>query len=452
MVTSPADGTTTAAEDGLRIVLNRHFGRYLALSFSVIAAASFTGVFLLHGTFHALGVSFGLTPRLLDASGALGGLVVAAGAMLLAMHLYRPRYQETVIVTCRHRVRAGACERDAAFRRAVSEQARQGTALQAVGAHGQELAAAFPDIAAATRQLRSCIGATIGLTEEAAQQILDRLRQVDESVHALMEHLMQSGEQSDTIIRQARDRVSANHRFVADMERYVLARRDEIQATRTQFVEIIEHITAFSQMLGSIEAIAAQTNLLALNATIEAARAGEAGRGFAVVANEVRQLSRQTVSAADHIRSGLARTQQMIDRFLVERVDAAHANNEIEQLEAFGRQLGHAVEGYDDLTHYLREVIEAADSQSQRVAARIAAAIGGVQFQDIVRQRLEQVGHGLSVLDESHAILANAIGSLPELRPVSDARARVRDLTGCGVQCACGPAGKTVEPDVELFV
>jgi methyl-accepting chemotaxis protein len=188
-----------------------------------------------------------------------------------------------------------------------------------------------------------------------------------------------------------------------------------------------------------------------LNATIEAARAGEAGRGFAVVANEVRQLSHQTVAAADQIRGGLGRMQQMIDRFLVERVDAARASDEIEKLESFGRELGHAVEGYNDLTGYLREVIEAADGQSKQVAARIADAIGGVQFQDIVRQRLEQVMHGLSVLEAGNEKMAEAIGALPELRPIGEALVAVRDLAGCGVLCVCGPGGGSAEPAVERF-
>ena len=165
----------------------------------------------------------------------------------------------------------------------------------------------------------------------------------------------------------------------------------------------------------------------------------------------MRQLSHQTVAAADQIRTGLARMQQMIDRFLVERVDAAQTSHEIEKLESFGRELSHAVEGYNELTGYLREVIDAADGQSQQVAARIADAIGGVQFQDIVRQRLEQVVHGLSVLEASNGRLAEAIGALPELRPIGEALAAVRDLAGCGVLCGCGGAGRSAEPAVELF-
>jgi len=345
----------------------------------------------------------------------------------------------------------GLCERDVAFRHTVSEHGRLRAELEAVRAQGQALAAAFPEIGTANRQLQDGIGASIGVTEAAALQILDRLHQVDEAVHGLTHHLTQSGQRSDTIIELARERISAGAHFVADLQQYVLGRREEVQATRTQFMEIIAHIKAFGQMLGGIEAIASQTNLLALNAAIEAARAGEEGRGFAVVANEVRQLSRQTVTASDQIRSGLARMQEMINRFLVERVDAAHASHEIEKLESFGRGLSQSVEGYDELSSYLREVIGAADDQSQMVAALITDAIGGIQFQDIVRQRLQQVTQGLSLIDDCTGIMADVIGALPEQRAVGGVLTSVRELAACGTHCGSPAAGRPVEPTVELF-
>jgi methyl-accepting chemotaxis protein len=66
-----------------------------------------------------------------------------------------------------------------------------------------------------------------------------------------------------------------------------------------------------SKVTETITAISDQVNLLALNATIEAARAGEAGKGFAVVANEIKELAKQTASAATEIHSRIEHVQKV---------------------------------------------------------------------------------------------------------------------------------------------
>ena len=83
---------------------------------------------------------------------------------------------------------------------------------------------------------------------------------------------------------------------------------DELEAEVKVLGQAGEDINKVTE---AITAISDQVNLLALNATIEAARAGEAGKGFAVVANEIKELAKQTASAATEIQSRIDHVQQV---------------------------------------------------------------------------------------------------------------------------------------------
>ncbi len=87
-----------------------------------------------------------------------------------------------------------------------------------------------------------------------------------------------------------------------------------------------------SKVTETITEISDQVNLLALNATIEAARAGEAGKGFAVVANEIKELAKQTASAATEIQGRIDQVQKVTKATIAgiqEAVEIVSQNSEV---------------------------------------------------------------------------------------------------------------------------
>lgn len=145
------------------------------------------------------------------------------------------------------------------------------------------------------------------------------------------------------------------------------------------------------QIVGTISAIAGQTNLLALNATIEAARAGEEGRGFAVVAGEVKELARQSATAADDIRTRVGAIQSEIQAAVTGVRRLAEIVSSIDQTQ---QSIATAVEEQTATTSEVgRNVVEAANGNKAVAAgvAEVAAAAkkttaGAIEVQQAARE------------------------------------------------------------------
>ncbi|KTS82792.1 chemotaxis protein [Paenibacillus jamilae] len=182
------------------------------------------------------------------------------------------------------------------------------------------------------RQLQSVKHGSVSM-EGLAQQAAD----VSERMVGVSEHVKMNAESAQEGSKAATQAVQKMH----DIDETVHDLGHAMDSLSERSGEIVNIISVIS-------GIAKQTNLLALNASIEAARAGDHGKGFAVVAAEVRKLAEESAKSATLIS----------ERIEAMQVDMNHALGAMQQARV------RVTEGIDSVTtseHSFAEISQAVE-------------------------------------------------------------------------------------------
>ncbi|MBU9706300.1 methyl-accepting chemotaxis protein [Paenibacillus sp. AK121] len=182
------------------------------------------------------------------------------------------------------------------------------------------------------RQLQSVKHGSVSM-EGLAQQAAD----VSERMVGVSEHVKMNAESAQEGSKAATQAVQKMH----DIDETVHDLGHAMDSLSERSGEIVNIISVIS-------GIAKQTNLLALNASIEAARAGDHGKGFAVVATEVRKLAEESAKSATLIS----------ERIEAMQVDMNHALGAMQQARV------RVTEGIDSVTtseHSFAEISQAVE-------------------------------------------------------------------------------------------
>jgi methyl-accepting chemotaxis protein len=207
-----------------------------------------------------------------------------------------------------------------------------------------------------------------------------------------------------------KDKMMADRQLGSILQMFVEQQEADV-AANLERARRLQGIKALQPMVDVIASVARQTNFLSINAAVEAARAGEAGRGFAVVASEIRQLSTRTAAVAVEIGSKIQAATEGIDDELKSAEQAADRSTTsgnmrrvLADIEAMQERFRESVEALE-----LDSLIAAVRSGHQEIAERLADALGGLQGQDVLRQRVNNVQRGLLELDSHMGALALAL-------------------------------------------
>jgi methyl-accepting chemotaxis protein len=155
-----------------------------------------------------------------------------------------------------------------------------------------------------------------------------------------------------------------------------------VSESNKRIIELGRAADEIGKVIDLIQEISEQTNLLALNATIEAARAGEAGKGFAVVANEVKELAKESSTAAESIR---------------ERIE--HIQSSTNQVTEGIQQFDEVIAQINDLSQTIGQSVENQQTKTMEIVDQIA----------MTSQAIEAVDHSVKESAEAGKEIAESI-------------------------------------------
>jgi methyl-accepting chemotaxis protein len=244
---------------------------------------------------------------------ALLAVIFAVGfgavlAVVFTRSLVRPMEQA---VTASQAIAAG----DLSFHFADDEPDEAGELIRAMVQMQKQLQSTLDDINQSASQLTVTSEELSVVTESSAYTMQQQNSELEMAATAVTElttaieevarsaaSTSDNSNKADQTSQQGQQKVNLTIDSIQTLE-------GELQVSRTDIIQLSDHVNEIGSVLDVIRAIAEQTNLLALNAAIEAARAGESGRGFAVVADEVRALAHRTQQSTKMIEQTISKVK-----------------------------------------------------------------------------------------------------------------------------------------------
>jgi len=235
------------------------------------------------------------------------------------------------------------------------------------------------------------IGDSLSESEREVVVVIEQIDTMMGKTGKQREHIARSVKSAGELTENTQTRVENNKGVIAAIEMQLKTQTDEFRNNFERIQGLAGDVRALTPLIKVITTIAQQTSLLALNAEIEAARAGSAGHGFAVVALEVRKLAVLSTQAAADIAAKINATCKRVD----EEMSQAHASLERHEassaMKHLAADLGEMQSEFSSNSQLLLEVITEVDANYAESVTRLSEALGHIQFQDVMRQRMEHV-------------------------------------------------------------
>ncbi len=285
-------------------------------------------------------------------------------------------------------------------RRAVSEMWAFGqlkySDISRVLQHGEVLQADTRDSRPYIDVLREQIGDSLAESEGEVMKVIEQIGLLHAKASEQRKRIAESIKSGNELNESTNLRIESNKQIIAAIEMQLEAQNDEFKSNFERIQGMAGEVGALAPLVKIITSIAQQTSLLALNAEIEAARAGSAGRGFAVVAFEVRKLAVLSTKAATDISEKIKTTCNKVDTEMAAAKDSLKRHEANAAMSHLIGDLAGMQDEFSKSSQLLLEVITEVDANYAESVVRLSQALGHIQFQDVMRQRMEHVQEALT--------------------------------------------------------
>ena len=270
-----------------------------------------------------------------------------------------------------------------------------------------ELGSLSPYFAVMRRQL---IGA-VSETDAGVMAVIERISEVHVLSSGQRDRIQDSMDQCTVLVEVTRKQAGYNQQVVAIVRAELQAQLAELNSNIQRTQGLADEVGELRKIVELITDIAGQTHLLAINAAIQATHAGHAGATFKVIAAEVKALSHRTSSAAKEIASKISSLAKKMSMELAAAKNALLIKTADSHLGKIIKDISAIEARFDSTSGELLKFMGNIQTSNNDVVTQLTEALGFIQFQDVVRQRVEQVEKALQEVTE-HAQLM--IGNLAD--------------------------------------
>jgi len=239
------------------------------------------------------------------------------------------------------------------------------------------------------------IGDSLAESEREIVEVIEQISQLNVNANQQRHLIAQSIEDGADLMKNTQMQTEGERNIFVAISAQIEQQNNQLKSDFAHIQGLAHEVLAFTPMIKTITSIAQKTHLLALNAEIEAARAGTAGRSFAVVAHEVRKLAEQTAKAASDIAEKINSTCSSANRELAVTQIALEHHEKNDVMGGLMEHLSGMQREFIGNDQAMRGMIAAMDDNYQDSVTRLTRAMALIQFQDVMRQRLEHVQSAL---------------------------------------------------------